>query len=215
MDNVKSTKYFVINRGSINRPSFCVYRLTEFDPKHSEFKHQLDYANINFNRDLNPKNLFTKTTSLEQAEQIVKSRLESTTFDWIKFTEYDLRSTERFEDLVDHEKCGLTVWSVNSRKPNEVSRSMNRIFENQFTDSIQKLIDLQNLTRNIQTEAKIDGFDSTPITLSKGFAEWAITIAGQYLGNDEVGNEFELHLLRTMLNTPEISNLDIHLREDD
>lgn len=216
MDNIKSTSYFVINKGDLKYPCFKVYRLTEFDQNHSKFKQQLDSAEIKFYYDLKPKSLFIKTTSLEQAEQIVKSRLESTTFDWIKFTEDDFRSKglEGFEDLVDQEKCGLTNWSYCSNDPKTINNTMNQIFKNQFAESIQKLIDIQNLELTLKSYAKIDTFDSTPITLSKGFAEWVITTAGKYLNHDEVYNEKDFHLLKTMLNTPELANLDIKLLED-
>lgn len=209
--------------------TFRIYRLTTF----IDNTQKLEFVDILGYEDLNPNAVIGK--SKDEKENIIYQRKTSKDFAWIKYTELDrikmtMNSNQpnditqqvieysHFKEITRQEGVSQRCWSLISENKSEIEYTPKNLSKNPFASTIQGLIDIDNNWVETQTQSKIEKFDMTPISIPKGFAEWAIQMAvysTQDENLDEASSMIDYNVIKTMLQSPDLSQINIELLDED
>ncbi|MGM0197264.1 hypothetical protein [Enterococcus sp. AZ180] len=205
MKTIKSVKHIVTNPNGYKN-EFRVYRLNEFEDGYRE----LLISDIDVISDLNPEYLNKKYGSLEERKQIVKDRLESKNFDWIKLF---VKNSEKFSDIrfrANLENKAYSFWRILYNNESSINEELQKFgnFE-KCAQSIQELMTKNEKELDEKSQKIIDKFDDELICVTKGFLTWLMQNELDMQGDDEFGNEVYKNVVKLMLKEPNFADLDI------
>lgn len=195
---IKNTSHYVINKYGLQN-DFSVYRLIEF----LDGSRKLLESNINYLSDLRPESLSKKFGDLKTRENIVMDRLMSENFDWIQ------ESTGHFNP----EAMIQSSWSTLATTEDMIDYHMNKVLENQPTNTIQEFIEQTNLELNNKSKKIIDQFDQESISVPKGLLEWLLQNEFYLQSDEEFGNPVNANVVKLVLSDPKFANLNVEIND--
>lgn len=189
---------------------FYIYRLTTF----IDNTQHLELVDIAACEDLNPR--MVKGNSDQEKREIVEQRKNSEDFSWIQYTEEDIKNIPYgiFKDRALREGVSYQRWKLISESRSEIDAILKDVLEYTNAPTIQELMALDESFIDSQSQAKIDTFDSTPVTVSKGFLEWAVNMALAHTDEEykeEVESAIQVEIIRKMINDDNLANLNVEL----
>lgn len=190
--------------------TFFIYRLTTF----VDNTQRLELVDIDACEDLNPR--MVKAHSDQEKQEIVEQRKNSEDFSWIRYTEDDLKTIPygMFKERALREGVSYRRWKLISESRSEIEYILKDVLEYTNAPTIKELMMLDESFIDSQSQAKIDTFDSTPVTVPKGFLEWAVNMALAHTEEeykDEVESAVQVEIIRKMIKDDHLANLNVDL----